>query len=184
MRVITGKAKGIRLKSPPPGAARPTSDLVRGAIFSALESLNFQWGDVLDLFAGTGAMGIEALSRGALRADFVERDARLCALIQQNLEATNFSEQARVYQMTVEKALPLMDKQYGLILLDPPYVGVNADEVMSTLVESRASAGNPVLVFEHSARKAGSERYGRFARFKEIQHGGTTVSLYVARAVA
>src|SRR3990172_6608743 len=103
MRVIAGRAKGHRLAGPPSRATRPTSDLVRGAIFSALGSLGADLSRVLDLYAGSGALGIEALSRGAGWCDFVERDPAACAVIRENLRATGFDGQARVYCLSVER---------------------------------------------------------------------------------
>ena len=91
MRVITGDAKGHRLKSRPGLSTRPTTDLVRGAIFSILGTTAKKWALVLDLYAGTGALGIEALSEGASRADFVERNAKCCDIIRHNLKATGLT---------------------------------------------------------------------------------------------
>ena len=88
MRVIAGKAKGHRLKVPKGTITRPATDLVRGAIFSILENTTDNWERVLDLFSGSGALGIEALSRGAGWVDFVERKARCCAIIRENLAKT------------------------------------------------------------------------------------------------
>src|SRR4030043_1701035 len=105
MRVIAGRAKGHRLAGPPSRATRPTSDLVRGAIFSALASLGADLSRVLDLYAGSGALGIEALSRGASWCDFVDRDRAACATIRQNLTLAGFQERARVLCLPVERAL-------------------------------------------------------------------------------
>ena len=105
MRVITGKAKGHRLKAPKRAATRPATDLVRGAIFSILETTNVDWTRVLDLFAGSGALGIEALSRGADWVDFVEHEPRCCAIIKQNLEKTKLEAQAHIYCCSVAKAI-------------------------------------------------------------------------------
>src|SRR4030042_6735847 len=121
MRVIAGKAKGHHLKAPKGSLIRPTSDLVRGAIFAILDSVATNWSRVLDLYAGTGALGIEALSRGAGWADFVEREVRCCNVIKENLEQTKLSESAHVYCCTVRKALSFLKEFYGIVLLDPPY---------------------------------------------------------------
>ena len=91
VRVITGKAKGHRLKVLKGTVTRPATDLVRGAIFSILETAASDWAQVLDLFAGSGALGIEALSRGAGWVDFVEREPRCCGIIRQNLEKTKLA---------------------------------------------------------------------------------------------
>jgi 16S rRNA (guanine(966)-N(2))-methyltransferase RsmD len=90
MRVIAGKAKGHQLRFPRGTTTRPATDLVKGAIFSILDNLADDWSQVLDLFSGSGQLGIEALSRGAGWVDFVEREPRCCAIIKQNLEKTGF----------------------------------------------------------------------------------------------
>ncbi|MCL0089708.1 RsmD family RNA methyltransferase [Dehalococcoidia bacterium] len=121
MRVIAGKAKGHSLRWPKDPHIRPTVDLVRGAIFSALESLSVDWSHALDLYAGSGALGIEALSRGAEEVDFVERNHNCCSIIKENLKHTRLAERSRVYRMEARKALRTLEKQYTLIFLDPPY---------------------------------------------------------------
>src|SRR3990172_13344307 len=100
MRVIAGSAKGRRLKSPRRPGVRPTSDLVRGAIFDMLDAMGASYDRVLDLYAGTGALGIEALSRGEGTADFVESDRAAAAVIDENLSRTGFAERGRVHPLT------------------------------------------------------------------------------------
>src|SRR3970282_1802942 len=109
MRVIAGRAKGRRLAGPPSRATRPTSDLVRGAMFSALSSMGADMSRVLDLYAGSGALGIEALSRGGGSLYFVERDATACAIIRENLRLTGFERQARVHCLSAERVLERLD---------------------------------------------------------------------------
>jgi 16S rRNA (guanine(966)-N(2))-methyltransferase RsmD len=101
MRVITGSAKGHRLKAPKGMTTRPMLDRVKEALFSVLEGYGPIRGRVLDLYAGTGSLGIECLSRGAAWADFVEMRAHVCAIIRDNLAHTRLTERARVYQMPV-----------------------------------------------------------------------------------
>src|SRR4030042_5115580 len=120
MRVIAGKVKGHHLKFPSGTKTRPVTDLVRGAIFSILVNMRNDWSQVLDLFAGSGALGIEALSRGAGWADFVESERKCCDIIKENLAATGFFSQTRVYCCSVNKALSFLDKEYDIILMDPP----------------------------------------------------------------
>src|SRR4030042_1283482 len=121
MRVIAGKAKGHHLKFPKGTTTRPATDLVRGAIFSILENITSDWARVLDLFSGTGAMGIEALSRGAGWVDFVESEPRCCGIIRENLEKTKLAAQAHIYCCSVAKVFSSLDKEYDIILMDPPY---------------------------------------------------------------
>jgi len=111
MRVIAGKAKGHQLRVAKGTVTRPATDLVRGAIFSILESMTNDWSQVLDLYAGSGALGIEALSRGAGWVDFVEREPRCCDIIRQNLEKTRLAAQAHVYCCGVTKAISFLDKE-------------------------------------------------------------------------
>jgi len=101
MRVIAGSAKGHRLKAPKRTATRPATDLVKGSIFSILENITDNWEYVLDLYSGSGGLGIEALSRGAGWVDFVDHAPQCCAIIKENLDKTKLSEYARVHCSTV-----------------------------------------------------------------------------------
>ncbi len=185
MRVIAGRAKGRRLAGPPSPATRPTSDLVRGAVFSALESMGADLTRVLDLYAGSGALGVEALSRGAQWCDFVERDGRACASIRENLARTGFAEQAKVHCAPVERVLPGLQGPYTLVLADPPYLPAGrhgaqeAAPVLERLAEDGlAVVGRTVLALEHSSREDGPERLGGLSRVKTLRHGDSAVSIY------
>jgi len=178
MRVIAGRAKGHRLAGPPSRATRPTSDLVRGAIFSALDSMGADLSRTLDLYAGSGALGIEALSRGAQRCDFVERDARACASIRQNLSKTGFEGQGEVVCLPVERALPRLEGLYTLVLADPPYAQ-EATATLEVLAErGLVEAGRSTLVLEHSSREEAPERLAGLTQVKTLKHGDSAVSLY------
>lgn len=186
MRVIAGRAKGHRLAGPAKGGAtRPTSDLVRGAIFSALESMGADLTRVLDLYAGSGALGIEALSRGARSCDFVEKDARACASIRDNLARTGFDEQARVHCAPVERAASRLEGPYTLVLADPPYLPAGrhgAQEATTPLVRlAESGLVEPritILVLEHSSREEGPQRLGGLSQVKTLRHGDSAVSIY------
>jgi 16S rRNA (guanine(966)-N(2))-methyltransferase RsmD len=178
MRVIAGKAKGHRLKSLRGSGVRPTSDLVRGAIFSMLECVATDWSRVLDLYAGTGALGIEALSRGAEWADFVERNPRLCAIIKENLEYTGLASQGTVYCVPATKALSILDGEYGILLLDPPYSDPSITTIAEKLSASSLVGEESTIVIEHSRRVPLKERYGDFHQIKNIRHGDSCVSVY------
>ena len=178
MRVIAGKAKGRRLKTLRGSGIRPTSDLVRGAVFSVLESVASDWSRVVDLYEGTGALGIEALSRGAERADFVERKPRLCALIKENLELTGLTPQGRVYCMTAAKALSVLEGEYGILLLDPPYDDTSVVDMAEKLASSRLVGAESTIVIEHSRRVPLKERYGDFLEIRNVRHGDSRVSVY------
>jgi 16S rRNA (guanine966-N2)-methyltransferase len=127
MRVVAGTAKGRRLRAPAGDTTRPTADRVREATFNALTSLGALDGAVLDLFAGSGALGIEALSRGAASATFVDADARAIAAVRANLEATGLDGRATVVRDDARRFLASRRARFDLALLDPPYTFADAD---------------------------------------------------------
>jgi 16S rRNA (guanine(966)-N(2))-methyltransferase RsmD len=178
MRVIAGKVKGHQLKAPKGTATRPATDLVRGAIFSILETTTSNWTQVLDLFAGSGALGIEALSRGADWVDFVEHNPRCCDIIRQNLEKTKLSAQAHVYCCSVAKAFSFLDKEYGIILMDPPYSNPSIGNLVAQLATSKLVGTNTIVVVTHSLHSHLDPTYAPLNLIKERRHGDSCIALY------
>lgn len=181
MRVIAGRAKGRRLKGPGgrPGQIRPSSDLVRGAVFSALASMGVDMSRVLDLYAGSGALGVEALSRGAGWCDFVERDPRACAVIRDNLELTGFAGAAKVHCLPAARGVERLEGPYTLVLADPPYADAEAGAVLESLASSPlVEAGRTVVALEHSAREELAASLGKFGLVSVRRHGDSAVSIY------
>ncbi len=178
MRVIAGKAKGHQLKVPKGTNTRPATDLVRGAIFSILETMASDWSQVLDLFSGSGALGIEALSRGAGWVDFVEREPRCCDIIRQNLEKTKLAAQAHIYCCSVAKALSFLNKEYNIILMDPPYSNSSIGNVVTQLAISKLVGTNSVVVVTHSPRLSLEPTYPPLNLIKERRHGDSCIALY------
>ena len=178
LRVIAGKAKGHQLKVPKRATVRPATDLVRGAIFSILENLTDDWAQVLDLFSGSGALGIEALSRGAGWVDFVDRDPRCCDIIKQNLEKTKLGAQAHVYCCSVAKALSFLDKEYSIILMDPPYSDSSIDSLVARLATSKLVGTDSVVVVTHSPRLPLDSTYDTLNLIKEHRHGDSCIAVY------
>ena len=178
MRVIAGKAKGCRLKVPKGTIVRPATDLVRGAIFSILESATSDWSQVLDLFAGSGALGIEALSRNADWVDFVEREPRCCDIIKQNLEKTKLASQAHIYCCSVEKAISFLDKEYSVILMDPPYSNLSIGSLVAQLATSKLVGANSLIVVTHSSHHSLDSTYATLNLIKERRHGDSCIALY------
>ncbi|MFC1920415.1 16S rRNA (guanine(966)-N(2))-methyltransferase RsmD [Chloroflexota bacterium] len=178
MRIIAGKAKGHRLKVPKGTTTRPATDLVRGAIFSILENLASDWTEVLDLFSGSGALGIEALSRGAGWVDFVERKPRCCDIIRENLEKAKLTGQAHVYCCSVTKAFSFLDKEYNIVLMDPPY----SDSSIGTLIEQIASSSligkETMVIVTHSPHLTLNSNYASLNMFKEHRHGDSCIAVY------
>lgn len=168
----------MRLKRPAARGLRPTSDLVRGAIFDALASSEAELSRVLDLYAGSGALGIEALSRGAQWCDFVEQDRAACAIIRENLALVGFQARADVHCLSVEEALDRLDGPYSLVLMDPPYEDERALAVLARLVDSILVENGSTLVLEHSWRRLPADRWGAFVLTSRRRHGDTGVSIY------
>jgi 16S rRNA (guanine(966)-N(2))-methyltransferase RsmD len=159
---------------------RPTSDKVRESIFNIVRD-EFVDGAVLDLFAGTGALGIEALSRGAEHAVFVERRPAACEVIRKNLVHTRLESQARVLCKSVERALPELDGPFSLILADPPYAYPGIHDIMTMIGGARVIEDDSLVVLEHSPRFAVMDRYGRIALLRQKAYGDTAVSIFVVR---
>ena len=184
MRVITGKAKGHHLKFPTGTKTRPVTDLVRGAIFSILENLVNDWSRVLDLFSGSGALGIEALSRGAGWVDFVEKDRKCCDIIKANLEFTGFSSQSHVYCSSVDKAFSFLNKEYNIILMDPPYSNTSTGDILTQLATSALVSDKTTLVVTHSTRIPLNQNYATLHLVKETHHGDSCISMFQKEATS
>ena len=178
MRIIAGKAKGQYIKSPKGVSLRPTSDLIRGALFSIIESMANDWSSVLDLYAGTGSMGLEALSRGAGWADFVEQNPKCCATIKENLDRAGLSEKAHVYRSSAIKAISFLSRKYGIVLMGPPYREGAVIETLGQLAFSCLVGAGSTIAVEHSYRLPLSSAYGNFQLTKERRHGDTCISVY------
>ena len=177
MRVTGGIARGRRLKSPPP-SVRPTSDRLREAVFDVLEARAVDLSSVLDLYAGSGALGIEALSRGAGRCDFVERERVCCRLIRENLELAGLTERGRVYCMAVERAVERLRGPYALVVADPPYEEANVFIVLERIGASTLVGPGSVLVLEHSARRDPPDSLGPLRCVWRRAYGDSAVSIY------
>jgi len=180
MRVVAGRVKGHTLQAPKGMETRPTSDKVREALFSMLA------GDVvdqrvLDLFAGTGALGIEALSRGAAEAVFVERRAAACQVIRANLRHTRLEDESRVLCMPVERALTVVEGTFGVIFLDPPYAYPGIGGIMSMIGAGAVLADDSLVVLEHTPRFTVAERYERLTLERQKMYGDTALSFFVVQ---
>lgn len=175
MRVIAGTAKGRRLKLDRKTPVRPTSDRLKEAMFSTLGPLDADV-SVLDLFAGSGALGIEALSRGAGHATFVESDRAAVAMIRANLEATGFSERADVLNQTGQRfAANKSTGQFDLVLMDPPYaLGIPGD-LLTELLESGRLSGSARVVVEVSSRIHAIEVPPGYLLHQERRYGDSTL---------
>ena len=171
--------RGIPLVVPRSRWVRPTSDRVRIALFQLLGAAIID-ASVLDLYAGSGALGIEALSRGAASVDFVETDSRSCGVVEQNLAAANLGEHGRVYHARVERALEFLTGSYHVVLLDPPYALPGVRDIMNRLAASDLIDSKGVVAAEHSSRVPLADGYGPLRRVQARRYGDTAISVYRA----
>ena len=182
MRIIAGEFKGRRLAAVK-GHIRPTSDKVREAIFSILGPAVAE-ARVLDLFAGTGALTIEALSRGARDAVLVEEHATALSVLRQNLETLGLNQRVRVLALPVSGALRKLDdqgKQFDLIFLDPPYGKGLALKTLAALEASGLLRPDARIVAEHSHREILPKDVGRLVLTQARRYGDTEVAFYGVR---
>lgn len=183
MRVIAGKAKGRQLKAPKGQETRPTAARVKEAIFSVL-SQRLPGSHVLDAFAGSGALGIEALSRGAAKAVFIEESTAGAAVIKENIAKSGFSEQSRVYTgdfLRIIKSWPSQGRErFELVFLDPPYNKGLIAKSLSALADREILAEDALIVIETSAAaREYAQENGFFETIKESKYGDTAV-IYLA----
>ena len=176
--MVGGVAKDKRLRGATIPEARPTSELVRGAIFNILGPLEIPQTRALDLYAGSGSLGIEALSRGAMWADFVERHPRQCAAIKENLATTGFTDKAKVYRMDVLTALSALEGPYQLVLMDPPYKLTTLAETLDSLARSGLLEEGATVVVGHSKRLSLSDHHRSLSLVKNYRYGDSIVDLF------
>ena len=209
MRVIAGSARGRPLRAPASADVRPTSDKIKAVIFSMLEAEALKrafepvpadedsdgrfatavaWPRVLELYAGSGALAIEALSRGATHADLVESSREARQAIAANLERTGLKERAAVHSLTSERAVSTFRGPYDLILLDPPYDAEGVRAVVEQLAAGRLLERSGIIVWEHRRsvtppeQIAGPDGVPRLQLMRTRSHGSASVSLYTSVA--
>ncbi len=176
--MVGGVAKGRKLKGARVSGVRLTSELVRGAIFNILGSLDLKPVRVLDLYAGSGSLGIEALSRGARWADFVERHPRQCATIRANLAETGFAEHAQVHCIDVERAIIQPPGKYDLVMMDPPYKLDGLDMIVDKVSNSGLFNEGATLVVGHSKHRLLSPAYSNLASMGSYRYGDSIVECF------
>ncbi len=176
MRVITGSAKGIRLKTLEGLDVRPTTDRVKEGMFSSIQ-FELAGSTVLDLFAGSGQLGIEALSRGAKQAVFVDHSPQAIKVIRENLEKTGFTSRSQVYQKESEQFFVFCpDNFFDFIFLDPPYRKDILQEILPNLTKKLKNTGK--IICEHEKDLEMPEKIFKFRLKKEYFYGKIVVSVY------
>ncbi len=183
MRIIAGKYRGRKLKSPPSLQTRPTSDRLRETLFNIL-ARRIQGARFLDLCAGSGAVGIEALSRGAAHVTFVDRSRKMYALIETNLKALNVSDDE--IEVVSREALEFLRRRaekkeaaFDVIFFDPPY-SMDYEAVLDYVGEhaTRMLAESGVMIVEHHRKKDLKEEFGALQRCRMLKQGDSCLSFY------
>lgn len=177
MRVITGKARGVQLKTPEGMLTRPTADRVKEALFSII-NFDIPGTEVLDLFGGTGQLGIEALSRGAKRCVFVDAREEACQLIRENLKRTKLSQEGMVVRSDYMDFLNRCRDRFSIIFLDPPYAQEYLENAIKRITEIDILLTDGIIVAERPVGKELPWEFGGFQRSKDYKYGKTLLTIY------
>ena len=177
MRVITGKARGVQLKTPDSMATRPTADRVKEALFSIIQ-FDIPTARVLDLFGGTGQLGIEALSRGASNAVFVDSGEPACRLIRENLRRTRLEADATVIRSDYLAYLKRCKEKFDIIFLDPPYAEVFLENALKCIAEIDILQSGGIIVAERPVGKELPWDLEGFTRSKDYKYGTVVLTVY------
>ena len=177
MRVITGKARGVALKTPDGMQTRPTADRVKEALFSIIQ-FEIPCARVLDLFGGTGQLGIEALSRGAQSAVFVDASEKACALIKENLKRTKLQDCGKVIRSDYMEYLDRCREKFDIVFLDPPYAEVFLENALKRLSEIDILQSGGIIIAECPLDKELPWVFPGFTRSKDYKYGKTLLTIY------
>ena len=177
MRVITGKAKGITLATPDGMLTRPTADRVKEALFSMIQ-FEVPGARVLDLFGGTGQLGIEALSRGATNAVFVDDREGACKLIRENLRRTKMQQDAKVVRADYLEYLKRCVERFDIVILDPPYAEVFLEKALKMITEIDILQSGGIIITERPLGKELPWEFVGYTRSRDYKYGKTLITLY------
>ena len=181
MRVVSGICKGRPLKAVPGNTTRPTTDKVKEALFNMIGPY-FDGGIGLDLFAGSGGLGLEALSRGLDKVIFIDRESKAIQVIQENIKTCKFEEQAEVYRNDADRALKALIKRdlcFDYIFLDPPYKKQQLVSLLEKMDKHDIVKKDGIVVCEHSFDVELPESMGRFSQIKHEKYGIIAISIYI-----
>lgn len=185
MRVITGRAKGRRLKAPKGKNTRPTTDRVKESLFCLLGP-RVQGVRFLDLFAGSGAIGIEALSRGASEAIFIDSDIKSVEIIKDNLRTTDLHSEAKVFCIDIFKGLSVLarkEERFQMIFLDPPYEKGFEDKILEFIAQSKILDSKGLVVVESSKRTELAEDYSELVMVRQETYGDSKINFFERKEV-
>lgn len=180
MRVIAGKYRGRRLRTVEGLQVRPTSDRLRETLFNILKPY-IAGKSFLDICAGSGAVGIEALSRGASQVAFIERSRRACSAIRANLDAIGAAEDSEIVGLDALSALRQLSedrRRFDVVFFDPPYASLIYDQVLRWLGRGELISTGGVAVVEHETKHPPRPEYGKLRMFRTVRQGESSLSFY------
>ncbi|MBI3802837.1 MAG: 16S rRNA (guanine(966)-N(2))-methyltransferase RsmD [Nitrospirae bacterium] len=179
MRIVSGALKGRKLYAPPGLDVRPTSNKVKQALFNILSD-RIQEASFLDLYAGIGSVGIEALSRGAGEVTFIEKSKRHIQYLKKNLSIASFDDHFRILCMEAVQFLRKKEaaRPFDFVFVDPPYEGEEIEKTLPLLGEGDMIADNGWVIVQHFHKKVFSEAFGRLHFLKKYKYGETILSFY------
>lgn len=181
MRVIAGIAKGRPLKSVSGKCTRPTTDKVKEALFSMIQNYLTE-GTVLDLFAGTGGLGIEALSRGLSKAIFVDQNKDSIRVVKENIKNCDFEDRSETYINDAKRALKVLAKReykFDLIFLDPPYNLENYLDLITLIIDNELINDRGIIVIEHDVNYILKDNINHLSVMKQAKYGNTGITIYI-----
>ena len=180
MRVVAGERKGMPLKAIPGNTTRPTTDKVKESIFNIIGPF-FDGGIALDLFAGSGGLGIEALSRGAEHALFIEKDSKAFQVLKDNIQKCRYEARAELFRIDAKRAVKALlkrDIELKYVFLDPPYHQKEYYDLVQILVEHDKVQKDGIILCEHAKEVELPHNFNDFTLQRQETYGGTIISVY------
>ncbi|ERJ13446.1 16S rRNA (guanine(966)-N(2))-methyltransferase RsmD [Haloplasma contractile] len=181
MRIVSGEFKGRRIKAVPGRNTRPTTDKVKESLFNIIGPY-FDGGDCLDLFAGSGNLGLEAISRGMDTCIFIDRDYKAFSTIRDNVKTLNVDEQVEVYKRDAFKALKQIATQnrtFDLIFLDPPYKHQQINDIIFTINEEGLLNNAGMIIAEYPKEDFLEKQFGTIEEYKTLTYGITKITIFI-----
>ena len=175
MRVITGSARGMTLRTLEGETTRPTSEKVKEAIFSSIQ-FEIEGAHILDLFAGSGQMGIEALSRGAADAVFVDSDKGAVGIIKENIKKVRFEDRSQIVQSDAFSFLNMNIRKFDIVFLDPPYAAGILTKALGGVEDFTESGGT--VICEHPSGAEMPDESGALKKYRSYKYGKTSITVY------
>lgn len=180
MRVVAGERKGMPLKAIAGNTTRPTTDKVKESIFNIIGPF-FDGGVALDLFAGSGGLGIEALSRGVEHAVFIEKDFKAFQVLQENIRKCRYEENSELFRIDAKRAVKALlkrDIQFKLVFLDPPYHHKEYYDLVQILIDNDKVHEDGIVLCEHAKEVELPHNFNAFTLQRQETYGGTIISVY------